>query len=142
MIITGPPLEEATTGSLNPAGSQDASNPSGVTPGGQSPNQAGICPSGFAYNDGDHVGADYFVQDWNWGGGNDDDGKTLLSASEGEVIFRRDCQRVSGAWQCQDQGANAQWANRCRTNACHGSQVIVLMQSGLAIRYPLSRTSR
>lgn len=35
---------------------------------------------------GDHCGDDWFAQDWNWGGGNEDRGMVLLSPTDGTVV--------------------------------------------------------
>jgi hypothetical protein len=47
-------------------------------------NEERQCTPGTIY---DHCGDDWFAEDWNWGGANDDRGIVLLSPSTGQVIF-------------------------------------------------------
>lgn len=51
----------------------------------------GDCKGVNGETEGDHCGDDWYAQDWNFGSGNDDLGKVLLSATTGKVIF-------SGSW--------------------------------------------
>jgi hypothetical protein len=51
----------------------------------------GDCKGVNEATEGDHCGDDWYAQDWNFGSGNDDLGKVLLSATTGRVIF-------SGSW--------------------------------------------
>lgn len=42
--------------------------------------------NGYREKTADHCGDDWYAQDWNFGGGNDDLGKVLLSSVSGQVI--------------------------------------------------------